>query len=241
MSDVSNLSYLALDPRAQAGAGPSTVLSLFNVRFLIDPFGWLVGRYPTLTEFPGDVRLPGGLLVEAEPYRIRVHENPDVLPRAFLVPRARVVRETGVRSVASALEIVAEGFDPRTEVVLVEGSGGGHGVPDLPPGPSLDAAVSVEEYGPRTVRLAVRAPRDCWLFLGDTWYPGWEARVDGEVTPIHRANIAGRAVFVPRGAREVVFTYTSRSLGTGSVAALLGLVLLGGLLVGRWRRARGGA
>jgi uncharacterized membrane protein YfhO len=87
--------------------------------------------------------------------------------------------------------------------------------------------VSFVEYGPRRVRLGVHAPRDCWLFLGDTWYPGWVATVDGKVTPIYRANIAGRAVHLPRGASEVVFTYASRSLRVGTMAALLGVVLLG--------------
>jgi len=239
MGDVSNLLFVSLDPRVPPGTGPSKIASVFNVRFFIDPLGVLAGRYPALADFPGDVRLPGGILVESPPYRIRLHENPDVLPRAFLVPRARLVRETEERSIASAREIVAPSFDPRTEVVLVEGSGGAGPVPDLPPGPPIEAPVSFVEYGPRRVRLGVRAPRDCWLFLGDTWYPGWVATVDGEVTPIHRANIAGRAVHLPRGAREVVFTYAPRSLRVGTIGALLGVILLGATLVGTLPRARG--
>ena len=230
MGDVSNLTSVALDPRVPSGAGPSRIASLFNVRFFIDPLDALAGRYPALADFPGDVRYPGGILAESPPYRIRLHENPDVFPRAFLVPRARLVRENEERSIASAREIVAPGFDPRTEVVLVEGSGGAGPVPDPPPGPPIEAPVSFVEYGPRRVQLGIRAPRDCWLFLGDTWYPGWEATVDGEATPVYRANIAGRAVHVPRGAREVVFTYAPRSLRAGTMVALLGVVLLGATL-----------
>jgi len=238
MGDVSNLTFVALDPRVPPGTGPSRIASLFNVRFFIDPLDALSGRYPVLADFPGDVRYPGGTLVESPPYRIRLHENPDVLPRAFLVPHARLVRETEERSIASAREIVAPGFDPRAEVVLVEGSGGAGPVPDPPPGPPIEAPVSFVEYGPRRVQLGVRAPRDCWLFLGDTWYPGWVATVDGEVTPIYRANIAGRAVHVPRGASEVVFTYSSRSLRVGTMLALLGVVLLGVTVALPRRRGR---
>jgi hypothetical protein len=146
------------------------------------------------------------------------------------VPSARVVRETEERSIVSAREIVAPGFDPRAEVVIVEGSGGDGPLPATPPGPPIETPVTFLEYGPRRVHLEVRAPRDCWLFLGDTWYPGWVATVDGEVTPIHRANIAGRAVHLPGGAREVVFTYDPRSLRTGTIVALLGVVLLGATL-----------
>jgi hypothetical protein len=238
MGDVSNLTYVALDPRVPPGTGPAKIASIFNVRFFIDPLDALSGRYPELADFAGDVRYAGGIPVESPPYRIRLHENPDVLPRAFLVPHARLARETEERSIASAREIVAPGFDPRAEVVLVEGSGGAGPVPDPPPGPPIEGAVSFAEYASRRVRLVVRAPRDCWLFLGDTWYPGWVATVDGEVKPIYRANIAGRAVHLPRGAREVVFTYAPRSLRVGTMAALLGVVLLGVTVALPHRRGR---
>jgi hypothetical protein len=240
MGDVSNLLYVTLDPRASPDGGVSRIASLFNVRFLLDPFGALPARYRVLDDYPGDVMLPGGILFDAPPYRIRLHDNPDVLPRAFLVPAARVVPETTERSIRSAREILDLSFDPRTEVVIVEGSGGPGAVPDLPPGPPIEAPVSFVEYGPRRVRLRVRAPRDCWLFLSDTWYPGWLASVDGERTPVHRANIAGRAVLVPRGAHDVLFTYSPSSLRAGTIGALVALVLLGATLVRRPQPNRSG-
>jgi hypothetical protein len=230
MGDVSNLLYLALDPATPPGAGPATIASLFNVRFFLDPLDGLGARFPMLAELPGDVRLPGGILIESPPYRIRLHENPGVLPRAFLVPTARWARETEARSIASARVIVSPGFDPRAEVVLVEGSGGDGPVPEPPAGAPIDTPVSVVEYGPRRVHLRTRAPRDAWLFLGDTWYPGWHATVDGQVTTVYRANIAGRAVHVPRGAREVVFEFSSRGLRVGTIASLVGVILLGATL-----------
>ena len=152
------------------------------------------------------------------------------MSRAFLVPRARWVRETGERSVASAREIVSPDFDPKAEVVLVEGSGGGD-APDLPPGPPVGTTVTVAEYRPHKVGLKTRAPRDCWLFLGDTWYPGWTATIDGREAPIRRANVFGRAVRVPGGRHRVVFRYRSNGFKRGILPVVIALALLAGLLV----------
>ena len=83
------------------------------------------------------------------------------------------------------------------------------------------------QYGPQSVKLAVDAPRDCWLFLSDTYYPGWTADLDGKPMPIHLANITGRAVRVPAGKHVVAFTYAPRSFRVGCVASLLALLGLG--------------
>jgi uncharacterized membrane protein YfhO len=46
-----------------------------------------------------------------------------------------------------------------------------------------------------------------WVVLGDTWYPGWRAWVDGEQAPIQHANYVFRAVAVPAGTHEVRMNY----------------------------------
>ena len=72
------------------------------------------------------------------------------------------------------------------------------------------------------------------MVLSDTYYPGWRAFVDGVERPILRANHVFRAVVVPAGAQEVVFSYEPDSFRYGllvSVAAValwLGLAWSGG-------------
>ena len=75
------------------------------------------------------------------------------------------------------------------------------------------------------------------LVLADAWYPGWTATVNGEATPVYRANIMFRAVAVPAGENLVVFQFDPQ---LWRVALWLGLVIWG--IVGGvwlWRKPRG--
>ena len=100
----------------------------------------------------------------------------------------------------------------------------------LPPSPGGSfRPAEVTDYRPN--RVAVRLPDGPggWLVLTDVWYPGWVCRVDGVSVPVYRANHAFRAVPVPVGAREAVFTCEPASLRVGgwvSAAALAALALL---------------
>ena len=68
-------------------------------------------------------------------------------------------------------------------------------------------AVLFRSHAPQRVVFDVATADPAWLFLSDTWYPGWRAHVSGQEVPVHRANVAGRAVQVPAGRHEVVFEY----------------------------------
>ncbi len=95
------------------------------------------------------------------------------------------------------------------------------------------APVEILEYSPHRIQMRATAPRDCWLFLSDTWYPGWRATVDGRETHIHRANIAGRAIRMPQGSHRIEFEYAPASFRNGVYLALFGLLLL--VTMGFWR------
>ena len=81
---------------------------------------------------------------------------------------------------------------------------------------------------PHQVRIQVEAHREAFLLLTDTWYPGWEAFLDGKPVPHYRANVAFRALPVPRGRYEVVFLYRPASVAWGfrlSGCTLLGVII----------------
>jgi uncharacterized membrane protein YfhO len=83
-----------------------------------------------------------------------------------------------------------------------------------------------ETENPNRVVVHINSSKEGWLFQADTWYPGWIAEVDGEVTSIQVANGAFRAVPVPVGNHTVVFDYQPVSfyLGFGlSLIAIIGL------------------
>jgi hypothetical protein len=210
---------VAVDESGVAVDVREPILSLYNVRYLIDADDMLSSRFSVLAEFPGDVRYLGPTLQEGRPYQIRLYENARALPRAFLVATAREADE------ARAIQaLTREGFDPR-QLVLLEPGSLRTPVAAMAAEPPIHAPVEVLEYTPQRVRLRVAAPRACFLFLSDTWYPGWRGTVDGRETPIFRANIAGRAVEIPAGGHEVAFTYAPAPLRMGLLAALAGLAL----------------
>jgi uncharacterized membrane protein YfhO len=75
--------------------------------------------------------------------------------------------------------------------------------------------------------------------LNDTWYPGWEARVDGVRAPICLANGAVRAVKVPAGQHVVSFQYAPWTFTAGAWLSALSVVTLLGLELRRLRRGAG--
>jgi hypothetical protein len=83
------------------------------------------------------------------------------------------------------------------------------------------------------VQLETQAPG--WLVLSDIWYPGWRVWVDGEPVSMFRANYLFRAVEIPSGAHEVVFSYHPISFYAGSVVTILTCLILGGFFVIRKR------
>ncbi len=158
---------------------------------------------------------------------VKIYENLDVLPRAFIVHKAVAVADD-----EAALALMqAPVFDPAAEIVLSEVEGvvlAG----DVGPGhtqtrrDSPAVVPDVTWYAPERVAIEVDADAPGYLVLADAWYPGWEATVDGEPSPIHRADVLFRAVAVDAGRHRVVFTFRPASLRVGAVISLAGLVVL---------------
>lgn len=74
------------------------------------------------------------------------------------------------------------------------------------------------------------------LTFMDAMYPGWKATVDGKETPIFLANEAFKAIAVPAGTHEVVFSYHPARLFLGfRIAGATLLIIAGTLGWGLWR------
>jgi hypothetical protein len=220
-----------------AGTFDSRLAALFNVRYVLTPFRGLDGTFPRLATFPGDALAgaPAGTQ-----FTIGLYRHPEVLPRAFMVPEARMVRGDGqVPALARVLALLrAPGFDPKHRVLIDRAPG----EPDVGWGGADDrfeGRVEFLAYEPHRVRVKVEASRAGWLFLGDTYYPGWRAWVGEREVPVYPANIAGRAVAIPPGVHHVVFAYRPASVTAGLVGTGVGLVALFTWVLA-WRRRRQG-
>jgi hypothetical protein len=164
----------------QFGTVRPWVLDLLNVRYIV-----------TSADCPSDT-----VLLDRE---LRVCDNPQAMERALWVGQA-VSRVEGVDSLEY---LCGESFDPAYEVLLPNG-GATESVTSRAAGD-----VRIVEYKPHGVVLDVSAPVDGWVVIADAYYPGWQAWVSGEETPVLRADWALRAVSVPAGESRIVLQYRS--------------------------------
>ena len=155
-------------------------------------------------------------------------ENRDMLPRAFIVHAAEIANDE-----QTLARLRDPAFRPAKLVLLSDGA------PlralDDAPNRATDQAVIVE-YAPERIVIQAQTERAGYLILTDTFYPGWEARLDGQSVPIHRADYMFRAVRLEPGEHTVVFEYHPPTLWWGAVisgvSVILSLGLLGWRLVG---------
>ena len=169
----------------------------------------------------------------AVPFQVRAVT--DSLPRALVIPTATAA----LNDQFGARYLRSPDFDPRREVVLsdiplevLEWVDPSNRTPS--PGAVL---MTVDE--PNEIRLEAQAEVASYLLLNDSWFPGWQATVNGRPVPIHRANLMFRAVQIPAGGSEVLFTYRPQSVRAGLQVSGLSLLLLGWLFWESYRTKKG--
>ena len=166
---------------------------------------------------------------------VKIYENLDNLPRAFVVHQAKVIADDAETIVA----IRDRSFDPASTVILAEPTETETKRVARETDPMAQQAktnvdsVTIVSYAPEHVLLDVETSAAGYLVLTDTDYPGWEAKVDGQRMPIYRANLMCRAIKLEQGRHQVEFRYRPRvfyagaAISLGSLAALIsGLVCL---------------
>lgn len=160
-----------------------------------------------------------------------IYEHVQSLPRAYVVPEAIPVAEERMLEA-----MLTQPWDPQRTAFVLDSA-----APALPISP-LEAEAQVVEYTPDRVVVRTRATRPALLVLADNFYPGWEARVNGEPVPVLRTNHTLRGVPVGAGEQEVVFTFVPSDLYVGLIIYVVGMALLvlyaSYLLYGHLRRQR---
>jgi hypothetical protein len=189
-----------------------------------------------LPALDGDPDVP---LVFTTPY-VAVYENRAALPRARVVHRSEAVPDAAAARarLAALVQGASHARDTplATSVVLEPAADGA-------PPPLLDAAASDADWvriadaaDPDVLRLEAQLARDGLVVVADTYYPGWQASVDGAPVSIHPANALFRAVPVPAGRHTIVMRYQPAALRWGAVACLIAALACTVLLLRRTRR-----
>ncbi|KAA3661290.1 MAG: hypothetical protein DWQ10_04845, partial [Calditrichaeota bacterium] len=195
------------------------LLSFLNVKYILSP--------QPLPEY--------GLTLETQTHKfmgdryvpLLLYKNQSVLPRAFLV---------GKYALADSAETIPEKltallFEPDSTVLLEK-------KPQGNPQPDSSAVCEIRSYTPNRIDIKTEAKHDQILVLSDSYYkPGWSAFVDGRATEILRANHAFRAVYLPAGTHEVVFSFHSMAFTAGFYLSLFSIPMLIGCFYYGYRRA----
>jgi hypothetical protein len=196
-------------------AGRDLFLKRTGVRYRILPKRVVTARTPLL-------KVP--YFVESSLY----DWGPGAMPRASIVPTARVVADpmTHVRA------LFTPDWDARTTVLVdreTDAAGDPASVaPDLLPAASFE----VDKSNRVSVRATVPAAGS-YLLLLDSYSDDWRVTVDGRPATLVRANGLFRAVRLNAGTHLVEFSYRPRAFLWGAAMSALGVLCLVALCV-RW-------
>ncbi len=147
---------------------------------------------------------------------VKIYENLDVLPRAFLLPNwSWQPDQTAVLHAMQQPE-----FSVR-ETAVLRGSGENQTGTFDP-----DAAAEITRYEPERIVVQTRSRQPQLLLLTDAYYPGWQVTVDGAPADLLQADGLFRGVQLPVGEHEVVFTFAPHSFQLGWRITAVGLCLL---------------
>jgi hypothetical protein len=222
---------------AGADEGPSPAMMLFSVT--IPPFpegvsldqayrdtnpnlrllGLLNGRY-LVAAFPLEL---SGLILRWENAGTWIYSNELALPRAF------VVHQTEPVTAESAWQRL-EALDP-ARVALVEGG-------RRLAGPDEPSPAWIVDQSPNRLLVATELASPGLLVLSETWYPGWQARDNGQQVPLLRTDAVLRGVYLEPGSHTVEFRYSPGTVWAGlAVTGCTTLALLVLAVFRLWRRA----
>jgi hypothetical protein len=152
-----------------------------------------------------------------------VFENPHALPRAFVTYRSRVAPATD-----ELLPLLAApDFDPLQESYV-------EGTPLMSDSANLRGhPARILRDGETLVEIEVELAAPGLVVLADSFFPGWEATIDGEPATILATNHLFRGVPTPAGRHVVRFEYRPGSFRLGTALTSVGLGLFVFLLLQR--------
>ncbi len=150
---------------------------------------------------PASAPEPGAIYQDAA---WKVYPNPTAYPRAWIVHETLVgkVADGGVdlRHIALLTEPIETVLDPDT------------GAPD---------EATVTNFEAQSMALSVHASGRAMLVLSETFYPGWNATVNGTPARIYKVDGALRGIVVPPGDSRVRLEYSPMSVLAGGILSLL--------------------
>ncbi|MDD2900148.1 MAG: YfhO family protein [Desulfuromonadaceae bacterium] len=202
----------------------STMPDLINLRYIVystaqytQERGQLESKYTPVFQSPDGSEV--------------VLENRTVMPKAWLVPSVLMVSDP--RQALSVIQ--SPQFNPHQLAVV-----------ETPPqlqmtqsGTSAGAGnVLVKRYEGEKIDLSVSSAANALLVLGEKYYRGWKATVDGAPTDIQRVDYVLRGVYLTPGTHTVAFRFDPLPFKIGKYLTLASFALFFGMLLREWLMRR---
>ncbi|MBI4066114.1 hypothetical protein HY411_00195 [Candidatus Gottesmanbacteria bacterium] len=156
---------------------------------------------------------------------ITAYRNPDAIHRAYLATQP-IVAPTFSKAAESLKNPT---FIPGVSVLIHDQSLLREPLDSEDSGGRGTVEITREGQTRVTMRADVRATRTILVF-GDTYYPGWQATIDGQPTKIFPVNIKERGILISGGVHEIVWQYQPKSVAVGAwisgITIIIALLLL---------------
>jgi hypothetical protein len=170
------------------------------------------------------------LLLKAD--GIALYENTKAMPRAFFVEK-----RINVTSDEAALTVLGNtSVDLKTTAVM-QGNERGDDAHSVNYSVTNAKAEIIKDFR-NSLSIKTENAGDGLLILGDNYYPGWEATIDGTPAKIRRVNYTMRAVEVPAGSHMVSFVFAPKSLKWSVYLSLAAaIIIFAALIILRFRQS----
>lgn len=140
-------------------------------------------------------------------------------------PAYRMIYKSASQPEQQAVNSLIDGkINPLNTAVFIDGET----PPDLinAAPPMTLPVVEVISKNSNEVHLQVDNPKPGYLYIDQTYFPGWEARINGAPANLYRANVAFMALPVETGKLNITLAYNPFSFRLGASLTVLGLMLL---------------
>src|SRR5690606_36611129 len=163
------------------------------------------------------------IIADDEKGNIFPYQNDDANGNAWFVSELNKV------NTANEEMIALDSMDTKTKAVYTKPSGVIK-FKGFPESYSVDstASITLTNYKPNYLKYQSNNSNDGLAVFSEIYYAdGWNAYIDGNLTPHHRVNYVLRALQIPKGKHTIEFKFEPKVIETGSKIALTSSILLG--------------
>ena len=215
LGDAMHISHIVLTNTTQTASLELSKATLFDSRALrsrlltvnhLDP-----DRWEAKVEFEG----------------VAILQNKRALPRAWLTHEAKAIDgEVALQLIQGRAK---EKFDPQKTALLEVNS---NELPQLSSATDVTSdTAKVTSYEPNRIVIETSSSASSVLVVSESFYPGWEAKVDGQPTRILLTDYLLRGVAVPAGKHQILMRYEAPAAKTGAIISVVTLGILGVMML----------